>query len=278
MIKDILVCLEGSQSSAKALELGLELARRPATTLTGLAIIDEPAILTPQPVGIGGSAYRKDRDQELLRDAEEKAAAWVAAFARRCRDAGVIADGIVRHGRPAEVILAQSEVHDLTVLGRNVNFRFETEERDPQTRDLVIRRSTVPLLVVPEGPPAPGTAILVAYDATQASNRALHSFGESGLGNGRPVHVATVGDDGGVAWETAEYGCRLLRRYGIHATSQNIVSTLSIAEAILERARKLDAAMVVLGVYARSRFARLLWGTVTDEIIAKTTMPLFLHY
>jgi nucleotide-binding universal stress UspA family protein len=278
MIKDILVCLEGSASSARAVEVALELARELDGTLAGLAIIDEPDILAAQPTSIGGASFRRERDEALLEDAEAHAARWIAAFTARCRDAGVIAHAMARHGRPAEMILAQSESHDLTVLGRTVNFRFETEERDPQTRDTVVRRATVPLMVVPEGPPAKGRAVLVAYDATQASNRALHSFGESGLGRERPVHVATVGDDGATAWEMAEYGCQLLRRYGIAATSQNIVSVLSIADAILERAAKLDAGILVSGVYARSRFVRLLWGSVADELIQKTTIPLFLHY
>jgi nucleotide-binding universal stress UspA family protein len=278
MIKDLLVCLEGSQSSARALDLALELAPRLGATVTGLVIIDEPDILAAQATSIGGAAYKRERDETLLHDAEKRAEEWVAAFAARCRDAAVIANGCVRHGRPAEVILAQSESHDLTVLGRDVNFRFETEERDPQTRDTVVRRATVPLLVVPEAPLARGPGVLVAYDASQASNRALRSFGESGLGRDRPVHVATVGDDGAIAWETAEYGCQLLRPYGIGASTQNIVSIKSIGEAILERAAKLDAGLLVLGVYARSRFARLLWGSVADEIIAKTTIPLFLHY
>jgi nucleotide-binding universal stress UspA family protein len=278
MVRDILVCLEGSASSARAVELALELARELGGTLTGLAIIDEPAILSPQPTGIGGASFKRERDEALLEDAEAHANKWVATFTSRCRDAGIISHAVARHGRPAEVILAQSESHDLTVLGRTVNFRFETEERDPQTRDTVVRRATVPLLVVPESPLPSGRAVLVAYDASQTSNRALHSFGESGLGRDRAVHVATVGDDGATAWETAEYGCQLLRRYGIAATPQNIVSVLSIGEAILERATKLDAGLLVSGVYARSRFVRLLWGSVADELIQKTTIPLFLHY
>src|SRR4051812_34340698 len=99
MIKDLLVCLEGSQSSARALDLALELAPRLGATVTGLVIIDEPDILTAQATSIGGAAYKRGRDETLLHDAEKCAEDWIASFAARCRDAGVIANGCVRHGR-----------------------------------------------------------------------------------------------------------------------------------------------------------------------------------
>ena len=58
----------------------------------------------------------------------------------------------------------------------------------------------------------------------------------------------------------------------------NLVPPGSVAEALLARREKLDAGLMVLGAYTRSRFARMLWGSVTQEIVEKTVVPLFLHY
>jgi nucleotide-binding universal stress UspA family protein len=119
---------------------------------------------------------------------------------------------------------------------------------------------------------------LMAYDGSPAARRALHGFAASGLAREQPIHVATVGDDGALAWETAEAGCRLLREHGVAATAHNIVSTLSVADALLDRRQKLGAGLMVLGAYTRSRFSRLFWGSVTQEILQKTVVPLFMHY
>jgi nucleotide-binding universal stress UspA family protein len=87
-----------------------------------------------------------------------------------------------------------------------------------------------------------------------------------------------VDDDGATAWATATRGADLLSELGIAASVHNLVPPGSVAEAILARREKLDAGLMVLGAYTRSRFARMLWGSVTQEIVEKTVVPLFLHY
>jgi nucleotide-binding universal stress UspA family protein len=254
MVKDILVCLEGSSSSRRAIEVAIGLALRLPATLVGLAIVDEPDIRAGQATGIGGAAFKQQRDEVLLKDAHERAQEWIDAFAARCAEASVAAHTLELRGRPADMIVEELQRHDLTVLGRHVNFRFETAEQDSVTRDQVLKRAQKPVLVV------------------------LRSFAQSGIARDRPVHVASVDDNGAIAWETATRGCTRLRELGIEATAHNIVSTLSTAEAILERRDKLDAGLVVMGAYVQSRFSRLFWGSVTHEMLEKTSVPLFLHY
>jgi nucleotide-binding universal stress UspA family protein len=278
MVKDILVCLEGSSSSRRAIEVAIGLALRLPATLVGLAIVDEPDIRAGQATGIGGAAFKQQRDEVLLKDAHERAQEWIDAFAARCAEASVAAHTLELRGRPADMIVEELQRHDLTVLGRHVNFRFETAEQDSVTRDQVLKRAQKPVLVVPEVRVETGPAVLVAYDESPAAERVLRSFAQSGIARDRPVHVASVDDNGAIAWETATRGCTRLRELGIEATAHNIVSTLSTAEAILERRDKLDAGLVVMGAYVQSRFSRLFWGSVTHEMLEKTSVPLFLHY
>jgi len=63
-----------------------------------------------------------------------------------------------------------------TILGRHANFRFETRDEDHQTRDTILRRAGRRIMVVPEGSAAAGPAVLIAYDGSMASRRALLSF------------------------------------------------------------------------------------------------------
>jgi nucleotide-binding universal stress UspA family protein len=278
MIKDILVCLEGSPSSTSAVGFGLGLGRALGATLVGLAIVDEPDIRAGAATGIGGSSFKQQRDQALLKDAHERAVEWTQGFAIRCREAGVAARVLELRGRPEDTILEEMQRHDLTLLGRHVNFRFETDAKDRKTRDTVLHRAGKPVIVVPEAELPTGPTVLIAYDGSSAANRALRSFAESGLGRDRPIHVATVDDSGATAREMAMRGCELLRELGFTATADNLVSVLPIAEALLEHRRKLNASLLVMGAYAHSRLSQLMWGSVTHDLVEKTTVPLFLHH
>jgi nucleotide-binding universal stress UspA family protein len=278
MIESLLVCLEGSPGTARATELAIELARTLGARVVGLTLVDEPDITAAQPTGIGGGAYKQERDRALLADAEARAREWLERFSDRCAVARVPAQTLELRGRPAATIVRAMQGHDLTLLGRDANFRFETEEDDAQTRHAILRRAGKPVLIVPEAGNGAGGAIVIAFDGSTASRRALRSFADSGLGRGRALHVVAVADDGGRAWDTAQQGCALLADLGLAATAENVVSLRSIAEAILDRAEKLDAGLVVMGAYVRARVLELLWGSVTEEMVQKTKVPLYLHY
>ena len=66
MLQSLLVGVDGSEYSEAAVELGIRWAQRSGTVLVGLGIIDAPTISKPQPVPLGGSAYKMHRDASLL--------------------------------------------------------------------------------------------------------------------------------------------------------------------------------------------------------------------
>src|SRR3954469_13401642 len=82
---DILVCLEGSASTASAMKLAFAIARAQRASLVGLAIVDEPDILAGAATSIGGTSYRKDRDAAMLDDAHAHARDWLDTFVQRGR-------------------------------------------------------------------------------------------------------------------------------------------------------------------------------------------------
>lgn len=260
MLKDILVCLEGSAGTERAAGTALDLARELGASLTGMAIVDEP-------------------DPQAAAAARAKADTWRRTFLDRCEKAGVLARGVEATGRPSHTILAELESRDLAVLGRDANFLFETDEKDSATRHVILHRARKPVLLVPPGPPAGDRRIvMIAYDGSSAANRAVESFAASGLALDRTVHVGTVDDDGEDAWETAQRALQMLKAAGITAMAQNVVSALSVPEALLELRTKLDAGLLVMGAYARTRVSELIWGSVTDDLIANAPVPIYLHH
>jgi len=210
MIKEALVCLESSASSDAAIRIAIAIASELAAGLVGLAIVDEPDIRAGTPTGFGGSSFKHERDEALVAEARERAADSLALFERRCREAKVSARSLEVVGRPAVSILHEMEARDLTVMGRDANFRFEIENDDTATREEILHRATRPVLLVPEGADGPlGKEVIVAYDGSRAAKRAIASFAASGLARPRNVHVATVGDSGAQAWEMASAGVKI---------------------------------------------------------------------
>jgi nucleotide-binding universal stress UspA family protein len=279
MIKEALVCLESSPSSEAATRLAIAIADDFKARLVGLAIVDEPDIRAGMATGIGGASFKHERDDALVADARKSAADALALFERRCREAKVEARALEIVGRPAASILSEMETRDLTIIGRDANFRFQTESDDTATREAILHRATRPVLIVPEGIEGPlGKNVVIAYDASQAAKRAIASFAASGLAQSRNIHVATVDDSGEQAWEMASAGVKALVGLGVAAVPCNIVSAFSHTEALFGFAKEIGAGLMVMGAFAHSRLAHLFHGSVTRGLVERTTIPLYLQH
>ncbi len=282
MIKQMLVCLEGSPSSEATIGTAIGIAVERKASLSGIAIVDEPDIRAGAATGIGGSSFKHERDLSLLADARHRADAWLATFEGRCKKAGVPVRTLEVVGRPGAVILAEMERHDLTLMGRDANFRFETNSEDRATREQILRHASHPILLVPESvsdsKPALGATAVVAYDAGVAATRALTSFVASGLAESRTIHVASVGEDGDKAWEMAERGAEVLRTLGVQAKVHSIVSALENAEALVDFVGEIGASLVVMGAFARSRLAELFSRSVTRALAEHSPVPLYMQH
>lgn len=278
MAKSILIGLEDSMGTERATAMALEIAASHGAALVGLAIIDEPDITAGAAMGIGASSYKRDRDATLLEDAHRRAKEFEELFLMRCAKAAVTARVLEITGRPAETILAEMDNHDLFLLGRDANFQFETEATDKRTWDVVLHRASKPVIVVPENDPPQHRAAVIAYDGSQAAMRALRTFAASGLAHGRELHVVTINASGAIAWEVAQEALKAIERLGLKAELHNVVSVLPLAEALLETAIKIRADLIVMGAFAHSRFRSFFRGSVTQQLVEKTTIPLFLSH
>ena len=279
MIKEALVCLEGSASSEAATQVAIAIAKDSAAQLVGLAIVDEPDIRAGAATGIGGSSFKHERDETLVAEARVRAADALALFERRCREGNVPARSLEIVGRPVDSILTEMEARDLTIMGRDANFRFETESDDTATREAILHRASRPVLIVPENAGRPiGKTVVVAYDGSKAAKRAIASFAASGLAAPRSIHVATVDDSGAQAWEMASAGVKLFVDAGVAAVPHNIVSALTNIEALFNFANDIKADLMVMGAFAHSRLAHLFHRSVTRGLVERTTVPLYLQH
>ena len=248
--------------------------------MTGLAIIDEPDIRGGAATSIGGASYKHERDDALMADAHKDADDWVAQFRQRCESVGVPSQSLEVVGKPVASIVSEMQHHDLTVIGRDANFRYSTQAEDAHTREAILHRAPRPILIVPESAPAGGLSrtVLIAYDGSGAARRAMLSFAASGLARSRDVHIATVDEMGDLAWRMANRGVQILREVGIHATLHNLVSPLSNSDALFEHGKKLRAGLMVMGAFSKSRIAEIFTHSATRSLVEKSAIPLYMQH
>ena len=282
MINNILVCIDGSASSEETTLAAIKIARERHATLVGMAIGHAPGSQPDTRAGIHSSRF--DRRWTSLRpvDAHAYAAMLLATFERRCRSAGVSVRVLEVVSRSSEDVIAEIERHDLTLVGHDASFQFESKGDHRTMREKILRRASRPVVLIPDdatGMSDPlGPTVLIAYDGGPAAARALASFVASGLGESRDVHVVTVGDDGEKAMETAMRAAENLRASGIKATPHGIVSVLSDSDALVEFGAKLGAGLVVMGAFARTRIKEMFSGSLTRALVAGSPTPIYLQH
>ena len=280
MLKNILVCIDGSASSEETTLTAIKIARERNASLVGMVLVHEPDSRAGAHTNIDGSSFVHRWSRWRHVDVQAYAAMLLATFQRRCMAAGVPVRVLEVVDRSPEDIIAEIDLHDLTLIGHEDQAESKSDRR--ATREKILRHTSRPVLLIPDdttGMSDPlGPTVLIAYDGGQAAERALASFAASGLGQSRDVHVATIGDDGEKAMETAMQAADRLRAAGIEATAHSIVSALPDSEALVELETKLGAGLVVMGAFARSRIKELFSGSLTRALVAGSLTPVYLQH
>lgn len=275
MLRSILIGLDGSAYSSAAVELAIRWARRFDAVLVGLGIVDEPAICKREPVPLGAGHYKLQRDQHLLADARRRVDEFLERFVCRCATEGARCKVLEDVGSPYEQIVEESRLYDVTMLGQQTYFHFETQTWPDETLREVLRRSSRPVVAVPESP-KDGACVLVAYDGSRRADRALQSFQALDLAGEDDVQILSVQADLADAKRLANQAANFLRLHGVKATPLPLASTMSVDRIIIAQVRELRPHLLVMGAYGRSMWQEFVFGSITTRVLQTSPVPLFL--
>ena len=277
MLRSVLVGVDGSGYSTAAVELGIQWAQRSGAVLVGLGIIDAPTISKPEPVPIGGSAYKAHHDASLLTDASHKVGQFLEHCAQRCAEASVACQILQDVGLPAEQILLEAQRYDLILLGQHTFFHFETQQQPDYTLQVVLKQSPRPVVAVPATLPE-GRVVVVAYDGSLHAARALQMLQVLGLEGSQEVHVVCVDP-------AQEHADRCVERAGAFLHSHHIVAqayaratAAAPAHVLLEHVHQVQASLLVMGAYGRSTLREFFGGSTTRTMLRESPVPLFLYH
>lgn len=260
--KSILVAIDGSAENDRCVEVAARLAGEHGGHLAGLAIV--PPLELPQRLRShpGAKAILTEEFEKALAAAN----ALVAAFPERARASGAhSADARVAKSEAFAGLAAAARTADLVVLGQPAEDDLGAlGAHFVETAVLELGR---PVLLVPRKGALRkvGERILVAWKDAAASARAL-ADARPLLARAQAITVLTVSEGGAAA--AAEEPLAYLKRHGVKA--QPVTASVEhgdAGEAILAQAKKADADLVVMGAFARTRFAEMILGGATNRVL-----------
>lgn len=277
MLRSILVGIDNTTSSQSAIELGIRWAKRHNSLLVGLGVVNEPAIRQPEATPLGAGYFKQMADDAEMAAAQRRVAQLLEQFTLRCTEAGVSFKLLQDVGDPAEEINLEAQRYDLIMLGREIEFSFGAFAAVEHSIQEVVRHAPRPVVCVPEVVPS-AESVLVAYDSSLQSARALQCLLATGLLDGREVHVTSVADDTLEAAKHCDRAIEYLRLHEIKATPHPVKSESGIARHLLDTARRVDAGLIVMGAYGKRTLRDFVFGSVTQRMLALSDLPLMLFH
>ena len=275
-MKTVLVAQDDSRASEAAFRYGQLIAETFEGHLAGLMFCFIP-------LSVGGGFVDGYADAWLVaRDAAVEAAdaQWGGLKPNFDRVMAELRRADVLTGAAGQELALQGRFADAIVVG------WSPGRETGLQRELfqgALFESGRPVIVVPEEfkvVSLPRRAV-IAWKATRESARAIHDALPL-LQKMEAVRLLVV-DDGeanlGMTGEPGADAARYLASHGVVA-DVNFVSPAGrdIATTILDEARYFGAELVVLGGYGHSRTREYIFGGVTRDTLAKTTVPLLMSH
>lgn len=302
MYRSLLVPIDGSTHSARALPVAAALARKTGATLELVLVHDPSAYIPFVPGEVAIPVYdqaivdqHKAQDQHLLdRSVHELTEAGIPARGRLLE--GTIVEALEEH-----VVSAGIDLVVMTTHGRRGFDRL----RLGSIASSFLTRATVPVLlvrgalgeaVVGAAAALPTGRLLVALDGSPFSEAILphaHTFAEA---TGMSLHLvgvsvphampmapfgaeALLADDSALQAEEAGRLSYLerIRAASPHGTTDEAVTDMSVSRALLDVATRPEIGAIAMATHGRGGFKRLVLGSVADEVIRHADRPLLVY-
>lgn len=279
---EVLACIDGSQYSAAVCDYASWVCQKTGAPLTLLHNIERSS--NAALVDLSGAIGLNSRET-LLQELTEVE----AQRARLMREQGKVmleaareramANGASdpntkqRHDGLTESLIAMEEDIRILVLG----VRGEEHEQDSEHLgthlEASIRALHRPILVVNSDFKTP-ERIMLAYDGSEASDKALSLSINSTLLRDLPIHLVTVGESSARAAELQASASNKLNAAGHEVIAASLDGKAS--EVLPAYQAEHDIHLTLMGAFSHTRIRDLVLGSLTAKMLLRAKRPLLL--
>jgi nucleotide-binding universal stress UspA family protein len=284
VIRSILLALAEPPCDAGARNYAFWLARKEASTIHALAVIDVAAFEVPvigTPDGFMPSVVTPPiKESRLLMDdltgiAKER----LDRVSSQCASRGIPCSTESRAGIPGEVIGRTVIAHDIVVVSRTGYSRIvNPQESIDALVAPVIRASVRPVLVAGSEfrEESEIRNVLVAYDGSSHAARVLPVAAELAARPGVSCTLLTVAQSKDPGQEVIAPAEEFLFHHGIVPQKQIVISSKP-ADVICEMVTAGDVDILIMGAYGHSPIREVLFGSTTERVLAHCTANVILQ-
>jgi len=274
MIKRILVATDGSAASQHGIDYTLDIAKRLEAQVTALFVVDikllEGPFLRDLSASMGTAPY-VNYQASIAEIFEERGRKVLEEVKRQGEAAGVSIETEMQTGVIHHTILQRAELSDLLVLGHGGEHVDWLEGLMGSTTEAVIRRATLPVVVVPETRPLSG-GLLAAFDGSANASSALKTAAGIATNYKLPLRVLVAGSEG--AESAAEKAQAYLSDHGLSCDIERRDG--DAGPVIVQCVAEFAPGLLVIGAYGHSRIHELLLGSTTTYVVNHAKCPILL--
>ncbi len=277
MFNTILVPIDSSDTSLVAVDYAIDLSKSFDSEITGISIIDIKKLAGPfmRDLGtsIGGMVPYGDFQQNVRQFLEDTAKAALDELEGKCSNAEIPFTRTTKEGVVGREIVESAKRCDMISMGMAGEHAFWRDAFLGSNLESVVRQTHKPVLVTPEKYKRI-SKILVAYDASTFSTKALSAGADIAKQMKLPLTVVTVSDDKDAGEAILTQADENLKDHKI--TYDKVLEEGETVSTILELCEEGSYDLLAMGAYGHSKIRELILGNTTVQIMRKVSCAVLL--
>lgn len=278
----VMACIDGSGAAVAVCDYAAWASQRLQAPLELLHVLDHSQ--SSAHADFSGTIGLGSREHLLVELAEldEKRGRLLREQGKSMLEAGVQrvrADGVAapltrqRHGELVDTLRELESEIRLLVMGRKGEVSDSLAKHVGSHLESVIRTLHKPILVA-TGEFSVPRKLMLAFDNSPSTRKALDMLTESSLFAGLPIHLLMVGSDNLDARSGLDAAQQRLQQAGFSVTSMLRDGEVEPVLQAYQREQGID--LIVMGAYGHSRIRQFLVGSTTTGMLRNAQCPLLL--
>lgn len=281
-MSQVIACIDGSKLTLAVCDYAAWASRKMDAPLDFLHVLGRSEY--PIPADLSGNIGLGSREHLLqeLAELDEKRGRVALEQGRLMLEAAkarAIADGVPnptsrqRHGELVDTLIEFEHDIRLLVMGRQGEHGDSAGEHIGSHLENVVRTLHRPILVIPSDYSEP-QRILIAFDGSATTRKAVEMVAASPLFRGLPCHLVMVGADKAEAREQLDWARTTLERAGFQVIAG--IRSGHVEEVLCAYRTEHAIDLIVMGAYGHSKIREFLVGSTTTKLIRQSRVPLLL--